>query len=154
MLCNFYRLGMKFMYFFHLFKALLTFSVHHNLGFTLTFLINGEAHSSIWGNKVHPQPPHLNNYFDFHVCLSFRLLRASVCLSKNYLQFLQKYNKMLLIKVVWYVLRVKNMYPRSPSGPSGTAVAEAKPRCVYLILKPHGQSFITSPESVQSSCVH
>ena len=37
--------------------------------------------------------------------------------------------------------------------PSQTAPAEAKPRCVYSILKPHGQRFITSPESVQSSCV-
>ena len=36
---------------------------------------------------------------------------------------------------------------------SQTASAEAKPRCVYSILKPHGQSLITSPESVQSSCV-
>ena len=68
----------------------------------------------------------------------------------------------------------------SPSAPSQTATAEAKPRYVYLIskphgqiyrqpvrlllskaklsyvysiLKPHGQSFITSPESVKSSCV-
>ena len=37
--------------------------------------------------------------------------------------------------------------------PSQTAPAEAKPRCVYSILKPHGQSSITSPESVPSSCV-
>ena len=37
--------------------------------------------------------------------------------------------------------------------PSQTAPAEAKPRCVYSILKPHGQNFITFPESVQSSCV-
>ena len=37
--------------------------------------------------------------------------------------------------------------------PSQTAPAEAKPRCVYSVLKPHGQSFITSPESVRSSCV-
>ena len=37
--------------------------------------------------------------------------------------------------------------------PSQTAPAEAKLRCVYSILKPHGQSSITSPESVQSSCV-
>ena len=37
--------------------------------------------------------------------------------------------------------------------PSQTAPAEAKPRCVYLVLKPHGQSFITSPELFQSSCV-
>ena len=48
---------------------------------------------------------------------------------------------MSLIKVVWYVLRVKNMHPGSPSDPSGTAAAEAKRRCVYSILKPHGQSF-------------
>ena len=37
--------------------------------------------------------------------------------------------------------------------PSQTAPAKAKQRCVYLILKPHGQSSISSPESVQSSCV-
>ena len=37
--------------------------------------------------------------------------------------------------------------------PSQTVPAEAKPRCVYSILKQHGQSFITSPELVQSSCV-
>ena len=47
---------------------------------------------------------------------------------------------MSLIKVVCYVLRVKNMHPRSPSDPSGTAAAEAKPRCVHSILKPHCQS--------------
>ena len=38
------------------------------------------------------------------------------------------------------MLRVKNMHPWSPSDPSRTAAAEAKPRCVHLILKPHGQS--------------
>ena len=48
---------------------------------------------------------------------------------------------MSLTKVVWYVLRVKNMHPGSPSDPSGTAAAEAKPRCVHSILKPHGKSF-------------
>ena len=37
--------------------------------------------------------------------------------------------------------------------PSQTAPAEAKPSCVYSIWKPQGQSFITSPEFVQSSCV-
>ena len=47
---------------------------------------------------------------------------------------------MSLTKVVWYVLRVKNMHPGSPSDPSGTAAAAAKPRYVYSILKPHGQS--------------
>ena len=73
--------------------------------------------------------------------------------SRPTLQFLQWDDKMALIKVAWYVSRVKNMHPWSPSDPSGTAAAEAKPRCVYSILKPHSQSFITSPESVQSSCV-
>ena len=47
------------------------------------------------------------------------------------------------IKTTWSVFQM----------PSQTAPAEAKPRCVYSILKPHGQSSITSPESVQSSCV-
>ena len=47
---------------------------------------------------------------------------------------------MSLIKVVCYVLRVKDMHPGSPSDPSGTAAAKAKPRYVHSILKPHGQS--------------
>ena len=55
---------------------------------------------------------------------------------------------MSLIKVVWYVFRVKNMHPGSPSDPSETAAAEAKPRYVYSISKLHGQSFITSPDTV------
>ena len=48
---------------------------------------------------------------------------------------------MSLIKVVWYVSRVKNMHFGPPSDPSQTPAAEAKPRYVYSILKPHGQSF-------------
>ena len=80
---------------------------------------------------------YLNNYFNFHVCLSFR---ACVRVSEDYLRFLQAYRKMSLIKVVWYVLRVKSLHPGSPSHPSQTAAAETKPRCVYSILKPHGQS--------------
>ena len=47
---------------------------------------------------------------------------------------------MSLTKVAWYVLRVKNMHFGSASDPSQTAAAEAKPRYVYSILKPHGQS--------------
>ena len=42
---------------------------------------------------------------------------------------------MSLIKVVWYVLRVKNMHPGSPSGPSGTAAAEAKAEVRILDFK-------------------
>ena len=44
------------------------------------------------------------------------------------------------IKVAWFVFRVKNMHPGSTSHPIWTAAAEAKPRCIYSILKPHGQS--------------
>ena len=82
---------------------------------------------------------YLNNYFRLHVCLSFRTsvrpyLRMSV---RSYVRhtfiffdFLQLFHKMSLIKVAWHVLRVKNMHLGSPSDPSGTAAAEAKPRCV------------------------
>ena len=38
------------------------------------------------------------------------------------------------------MIRVKNMHFGSPSHPSWTAAAEAKLRCIYSILKPHGQS--------------
>ena len=44
------------------------------------------------------------------------------------------------LKVSWYVFRVKNMHPGSSSDPSGSAAVEVKLRCVYSILKPHGQS--------------
>ena len=40
---------------------------------------------------------------------------------------------MSLIKDVWYVLRVENIQPGSPSDPNVTATAEAKPRYVYTI---------------------
>ena len=108
------------------------------------------------------------------------VLPPSVCVSKNQLQFLQYYNKMSLIKSC-LVCVISEKYTflvtlRSQSDcyrrgeaevhiinfkttwsefqmPSRTAPTEAKPRCIYSILKPHGQSFITSPELVQSSCV-
>ena len=47
---------------------------------------------------------------------------------------------MSLIKVAWYLLWVKNMHFGSPSDPTQTAVAMVKPRYVYSISKPHGQS--------------
>ena len=71
--------------------------------------------------------------------------------------------------------RVKNMHLGSLSDPSQTAAAKAKPRYVYSILKPYGQSSkspirllprevkpsyvytilknFTYPELVPSSCV-
>ena len=54
---------------------------------------------------------YLNNYFDFHVCLFFRRCcchHSSVCVSKKQLHFLQFINIMSLLKVTWYLLRVKN----------------------------------------------
>ena len=41
---------------------------------------------------------------------------------------------MSLIKVAWYVFRVKNMHPGSTSHPSWTAAAEAKPRYDILLV--------------------
>ena len=110
----------------------------------------------------------LNIYFKFYVCLYIHhSVFPFVCVSENFLYFLQLCRKMSQIKDGWYVLRVKNMHPVSPSDPSCTAaeqgeaelrifefkttwsefqtpsqttLAEAKPRCVYSILKPHDQS--------------
>ena len=80
---------------------------------------------------------YLNNYFNFHVCLSIHLFVR--------LKFLHLYHKMSLIKVACYVLRVKNMNSGSPSD----------------FLGPWGQvrtSYLTSvfhhlPSVVPSSCV-
>ena len=102
----------------------------------------------------------LNNYFNRHVCLSIRTV-LSVYASENQLQFLQLHHEMSVIKVSWYVQRVKNKHSRSPSdplGPGGKAnpisahynIREAKPNCVYLNSL---QCFITSPVLVLSSCV-
>ena len=51
---------------------------------------------------------------DFKVSPSVR-----VCVSENKLHFLQLYDKMSLIKVARYVLRVKNMQSESSSDPWG-----------------------------------
>ena len=48
---------------------------------------------------------------------------------------------MSVIKVAWYVLRVKNMHPWSPSDTSRKVAAEAKPRYIYSILKAHVQGY-------------
>ena len=42
---------------------------------------------------------------------------------------------MSLIKVVWYVLRVKNMHPGSPSDPSGTAARRGEAEVRILNFK-------------------
>ena len=48
----------------------------------------------------------LNNYFRLHVCLSFRTYVRPYVTLYNF----KSYRKMSLIKVSWYVLRVKNMH--------------------------------------------
>ena len=126
---------------------------------------------------------HLNNYFDFHVCLSIRpwfwlRFRGSVrpnlsstpasvsqnVTNKSCLLCIksEKYASWVTLRPQWdrcrqgeakvRILNFKTTWSEFQM-PSQTAPAEAKPRCVYSILKPHGQSFITSPESVQGSCV-
>ena len=123
---------------------------------------------------------YLNNYFKFHICLSFCHRRPCVPLSQKLtpvpaVRSQNVTNKNCLVCVMsekcafWVTLRpqsdcchqgkaevhiLNQKTTRSEfQMPSQTAPAEAKPRCVYSVLKPHGQSFITSPESVQSSCV-
>ena len=113
---------------------------------------------------------HLNNYFDFHVCLSIRgsvlpSFRHSVCpkTSPNSCSLSQNVtNKSYLVCVKsekyasWVTLRAQLDCCRRGKAevciikfktiwsefqrPSQTAPTEAKPRCVYSILKPHGQS--------------
>ena len=82
-----------------------------------------------------------NAYFSL-IAHTKQLLLVTYCdkTAGSGVRFLQAYHKMSLIKVVWYVLRVKSLHPGSPSHPSQTAAAEEKLRCVYLILKPHGHS--------------
>ena len=75
---------------------------------------------------------YLNNYFNFYVCLSLRRRRRCrhhVPLPS--LQFLQAYDKVSLIKFVWYVLRVKNIYSWSPPDPF---VHETRRRQVTYIM--------------------
>ena len=63
----------------------------------------------------------LHNYFNLYVCLSLRRRRRwrrrHVPLSS--LQLLLAYDKVSLIKVGWYVLRVKNIHSWSPPDPLG-----------------------------------
>ena len=59
---------------------------------------------------------------------------------------------MSLIKVAWYVLRVKNVHPGSPSDPSGTTAAEGKPRYIYSILEFQDLSQ-TAPAEAKPRCV-
>ena len=111
---------------------------------------------------------HLNNYFNFHVCLSF-CLRPSVRPSVRKLTSIpagisqnitnkscfvcvksKKYASWVTLRLQWdrccqgeakvRILNSKNTWSEFQM-PSQTAPAEAKPRCVYSILKPHGQSF-------------
>ena len=116
---------------------------------------------------------HLNNYFRLHVCLSFRtsvrtshfhFFRFPAVVSQNVTNKSclacvknEKYASWVIIRPQWdcccrgeaevRIIDFKTTWSEFQM-PSQTALAEAKPRCVYSILKPHGQSFITSPELV------
>ena len=124
----------------------------------------------------------LNNYFRLHVCLSFCLsvcpsvrtshfhfFRFPAVVSQNVTNKSclacvknEKYASWVIIRPQWdcccrgeaevRIIDFKTTWSEFQM-PSQTAPAEAKPRCVYSILKPHGQSSITSPESFPSSCV-
>ena len=124
----------------------------------------------------------LNNYFDFHVCLSIRssvrssvrlcvrkLAQFSAVLSQNvtkksclvcdksekyafWITLTPQLDRCCRGEAEVRIINFKTTWSEFQM-PSQTAPAEAKLRCVYSILKPHGQSSITSPESVQSSCV-
>ena len=125
---------------------------------------------------------HLHNYFNLHVCPSFRrhvtsrhvtshfhFFRFPAVVSQNVTNKSclacvenEKYASWVIIRPQWdcccrgeaevRIIDFKTTWSEFQM-PSQTAPAEAKPRCVYSILKPHGQSSITSPESVPSSCV-
>ena len=56
---------------------------------------------------------HLHNYFNLHVCP----FNGGGGGSLSSFQFLLSYHKVSLIKVAWYVLRVKNMHSWSPPDP-------------------------------------
>ena len=141
-------------------------------------------HFSLFYGKSVNQPTnscHLNNFFNFHVRLSmvpfvqFRpCVRKLTSIPASVLQNVTNKSCLVYVKskiyASWVTLRpqwdcccldeaevcildFKTTWSVFQI-PSQTAPAEAKPRCVYSILKPHGQSSITSPELVQSSCVH
>ena len=121
---------------------------------------------------------YLNNYFRLHVCLSVRpyvrtshfyFFRFPAVFSQNVINKSclacvksKKYASWVTIRPQWdcccqgeaevRIIDFKTTWSEFQM-PSQTAPAEAKPRCVYSILKPHGQSSITSPDSVPSSCV-
>ena len=54
------------------------------------------------------------------------------CVPLPTLQFLQSEHKMSLIKVAWYVLRVKNMHSWSPPDPGVHEVR--KNRAIHIML--------------------
>ena len=83
-------------------------------------------------------PSYLNNYFNFHVCLSIRVC-VSVCLrvgvSAKKFPFLKWYHKVSLIKVAWCMSSMKNMHPGSPSDPSWTAAEQGEAKLHILDFK-------------------
>ena len=67
----------------------------------------------------------LNNYFNFYVCLSFLCPCIRACFRK--LALIPAVESQNVTNKSWLV-RVKNMHPKSPSDLSGTATAEVYTR--------------------------
>ena len=85
--------------------------------------------AKLQGVRVSQGMYHLNNYLPLHVSLSaFPSIHLSVTLV--FYQFQRVYDKMSLIKNVWYVLRARNMYLESASDPLGQPLG--------VNLKAHG----------------
>ena len=110
---------------------------------------------------------YLHNYFNIHVCPSLRRPSSSASSSVPSrpvplpsFQFLQAYEKVSLIKVAWYVLRVKNIHSWSPPDPLGPWDEEKMSYIHYDIRREEAKLLILKlasvfhhPMSVPSSCV-
>ena len=98
------------------FKDLKHFKIDINGGEEFSNVADSLEKLSAVGKKNHFElaylPVYLNNYFNFHFCLS---IHSFVRVSENQLQFLQSLHKMSLLKVAWHVLRVKSVHSGSPS---------------------------------------
>ena len=141
--------------------------------FTRLRVSNGTLGSESKKRATNCQSYYLNDYFNLHVCLSILSFIFFGCVSAVVSQNItnksclacvksKKYASWVTIRPQWdcccqgkaevRIIDFKTTWSEFQM-PSQTAPAEAKPRCVYSILKPHGQSSITSPDSVPSSCV-
>ena len=71
----------------------------------------------------------LHNYFNPNIYPAFHLFRPVL----SHFQFLQSYQKMSLIKVAWYVIRVKICILGHPQTP-GVHEVGGKPSYVHYVI--------------------